>query len=120
MSKRDMTSGWRAWVSMWETQMAAATTIAARMPILFAAGAGSPKAMRETRRMCSEKYAAAVEGTIAAGQEWGKLWMRMPMGQDPGGDLSSIVHAAIKPAQRTCKANALRLGAHRKKPRRRG
>lgn len=100
--------------------MAAARTITARMPILFAAAStGSPKAMRETRRMCSEKYAAAIEGTIAAGQEWGKLWMRMALGQDPGRDLSRIMHAAIKPAQRTCKANARRLGSGRKKSRRR-
>jgi hypothetical protein len=108
-----LTSGWKAMFSAWEDSWAAATTIAARAPMLLSAATGtaSPQALREVRRMYSEKYLAAVEGAMAAGQQWLKLWMRT--GMAPWGEVGRggqrIVQAAMKPARRTAKANARRL-----------
>jgi hypothetical protein len=118
-----MSNDLRHLFSAWETSIAAATTIAARMPILFtAATRGSPKAMREARRMCIEKHTAALEGAIAAGQEWMRFWMRagtMGSWADVQQNMSQIMRAAIAPADRACRANALRLTRRRTRRRRR-
>jgi hypothetical protein len=118
-----MSNDLRYLFSTWETSIAAATTIAARMPILFAAAtSGSPKAMREARRMCTEKHTAAVEGAIAAGQEWMRLWMRAgAMGSwvEAQQGMSQIMRAAMGPANRVCRANAQRLTRRRTRRRRR-
>lgn len=107
-------------LSAWQTSLAAATTIAARTPILFtAAFTGSPKAVRESRRMVTEKAAAVAEGAMAASQAWGALWLQMATGfarpSQLARGLTSVMNAAVAPAQRTCKANARRLSRRRKK-----
>ena len=103
----------------WQTSLDAATTIAARTPILMSAAlTGSPKAMREVQRMVSEKTAAAVQGALAAGHAWTTFWLSLAS-LNPSvsfhDHLAAITDAALAPARRTCRANARRLTRTKKR-----
>src|SRR5205823_2440843 len=103
-----------AGIDAWQTSLAAATTIAARTPIIMTAAlTGSPKAVRETRRMVTEKAAAAVEGAIAAGGGWTSLGPRGAGGGRRRGRIGKGMPAgaaaAAAPGRRKCRANARRL-----------
>lgn len=105
-------------LAAWRTPLAAWTTIAARTPILATAAlTGSPKAMREVRRMVSEKALAAVAGGLAAQRAWLAAWLRGPGLRVGPSDLyrhtSAIMKAATSPAERACRANARRLTMRR-------
>jgi hypothetical protein len=108
-------------LDFFETSTAAAATIGARMPILFnAATTGSPRAVKESQRMVTEKAQAALEGASAAGAAAFDLWLRAATGMStPGADAwFKVAEAAFAPTRRACHANARRLSAPRKRRRR--
>lgn len=100
-----------------ETSIAAAITIAARTPVLFASlGPGPRKAAdaAEAQRMVVEKMEAVMEGAAAAQIAMLTLWGRMLFGSVTGPTalahgLADVAHAATSPAHRRVKANARRL-----------
>lgn len=101
------------------TSLAAANTIAARMPLLWtAAFTGSPHALQESQRMITEKAQAALQGAAAAGLAASRLWfqaltsMSFPSPQA----WARVSDAALAPAQRVCRANARRLSPRRRRP----
>ena len=90
-------------------------TIAARLPI-FAGCLFMPSqlAMTERNMACSEKAAAAMEGTVAASMEWQEAMLRHALrGATPAGlahDMLRVMNKGAGPARRRVKANAKRLG----------
>ena len=84
-----------------------------RWPILIAAGMTS-RDSAELNRMVSEKVAAATSGTIAAQTETMRIASRAFTGQKTPHASTAVVSAALKPALRTVKANAKRLGKKRR------
>jgi len=83
-----------------------------RWPILLAAGMTS-RNNAELNRMVSEKAAAAASGAIAAQTETMKIASRALTGKRTPHATTAVVAAALKPALRTVKANAKRLGKKR-------
>jgi hypothetical protein len=65
-------------------------------------------------RMVSEKVAAARVGTIAAQTETMRIASRALTGKKTPHAAAAVVAAALKPALRTVKANAKRLGKKRR------
>jgi hypothetical protein len=96
-------------INAMEAGFAAAVTIAARTPIMWAT-LSSPSAanLGETQRMISEKMEASVEGGIAAGQALCVFWMRAAFGgvrkpADVAIAMSDVANAATRPAhKRVC------------------
>ena len=84
-----------------------------RWPILLAAGTASRDGA-ELERMVSEKVAAARAGTIAAQTETMRIASRALTGKKTPHAAAAVVAAALKPALRTVKANAKRLGKKRR------
>ena len=84
-----------------------------RWPILLAAGTTSRDGA-ELKRMVSEKVAAARAGTIAAQTETMRIASRALTGKKTPHAAAAVVAAALKPALRTVKANAKRLGKKRR------
>lgn len=87
-----------------------------RWPILIAAGMTS-RDSAELNRMVSEKVAAATSGTVAAQTETMRIAARTLTGRKTPHAATTVVAAALKPALRTVKANAKRLGKKRSKKR---
>lgn len=92
--------------------------IAQRLPVLWLEAFGLAKAgaPRESERMVSEKIAATVEGSLAAGVEFNRLWwetsVAMMTGRHPPSAVSGgkrLAHAALAPAARTVRSNVRRL-----------
>ena len=79
---------------------------------LLAAGTASRDGA-ELKRMVSEKVAAARAGTIAAQTETMRIASRALTGKKTPHAATAVVAAALKPALRTVKANAKRLGKKR-------
>jgi hypothetical protein len=107
-------------LEFFETSVAAATTINARLPILYrAAMTGTPTAVRESHRMITEKAQAAVEGATAAGTAALDLWLRAAASMSTPSPAAwlNIMQAGLAPARRTCHANARRLGLPRRRRR---
>ena len=71
----------------------------------------------ELNRMVSEKVAAATSGTVAAQTETMRIASRALTGKKTPHAATAVVAAALKPALRTVKANAKRLGKKRSKKR---
>jgi hypothetical protein len=93
----------------------AATTIAARWPILsgfFAAPTAAAAA--EWNRACTEKVAAASEGALAAWSEWQQLMIRsafrLPSPLALANEMVRVSHRAGQPGRKRVRANAKRLG----------
>lgn len=84
-----------------------------RWPILLAAGMTSRDGA-ELNRMVSEKVAAATSGTVAAQTETMRIASRALTGKKTPHAATAVVAAALKPALRTVKANAKRLGKKRR------
>jgi hypothetical protein len=106
----------------WQTSLAAGTTIANRLPILFdAAVTGSPGALVETQRMAAEKVFAAAMGSFALGTAWYRLALQMSLGRgqvpDPARVTMQLAEAATAPARRACRSNARRLTRKRRRRR---
>ena len=70
-------------------------------------------AVLELTRMVSEKVSAATAGTIAAQTETMRIAARALRGKNTPHASTAVVAAALKPALRTVKANAKRLGKKR-------
>ena len=68
----------------------------------------------ELNRMVSEKVAAATSGTVAAQTETMRIASRALTGKKTSHAATAVVAAALKPALRTVKANAKRLGKKRR------
>ena len=83
-----------------------------RWPILLAAGM-TRRDNAELTRMVSEKVSAATAGTIAAQTETMRIAARALRGKNTPHASTAVVAAALKPALRTVKANAKRLGKKR-------
>jgi hypothetical protein len=84
-----------------------------RWPIFLAAGMTS-RDSAELNRMVSEKVAAATSGTVAAQTETMRIASRALTGKKTPHAATAVVAAALKPALRTVKANAKRLGKKRR------
>jgi hypothetical protein len=84
-----------------------------RWPILLTAGM-TPRNGAELNRMVSEKVAAATSGTAAAQAETIRIASRAVRGKKTPHAATAVVTAALKPALRTVKANAKRLGKKRR------
>jgi hypothetical protein len=67
--------------------------------------------------MVSEKVAAATSGAVAAQTETMRIASRALTGKKTPHAATAVVAAALKPALRTVKANAKRLGKKRSKKR---
>jgi len=80
-----------------------------RWPILLASGM-TRRDKAELTRMVSEK---ATAGTIAAQTETMRIAARALRGKNTPHASTAVVAAALKPALRTVKANAKRLGKKR-------
>ncbi len=93
----------------------ATVTIAARTPGLMAAGFDpTGQGAEEIRLMVQEKIVAAHEGALAAHVAWGSFLIRAAFGAVSSPDhvsqaLVDIAEAALAPAHRQVRANALRL-----------
>jgi len=93
----------------------AAITIAARTPILFAQGFNpTADSTRETHQMVQEKVSAMFEGAMAAQKAWANFFVRAAFGgvrtaDDVSLGMASVAGAALRPAQRSVRANAKRL-----------
>jgi hypothetical protein len=86
-----------------------------RWPILIAAGMTS-RDSAELNRMVSEKVAAATSGTVAAQTETMRIASRAALtGKRTPHAATAVMAAGLKPALRTVKANAKRLGKKRSK-----
>jgi hypothetical protein len=97
-----------------------AVTLWHRLPMLaFASLAPSPATRKETTRMISEKAAAVVEGSVAAGAELMKAATRAAAGRlsskQVGDAAVAVTAAAMKPAFRRVRGNAHRLSRPRSK-----
>jgi hypothetical protein len=102
------------------TSLAAATTIGARLPLLWSAAlTGSPGAVQESQRMVSEKTQAALQGATAAGLAASRLWLQAltSMSFPSPQAWARVSQAALAPAHRVCRANARRLGPRRRRHR---
>jgi hypothetical protein len=84
-----------------------------RWPVFLAAGMTS-RDSAELNRMVSEKVAAATSGTVAAQTETMRIASRALTGKKTPHAATAVVAAALKPALRTVKANAKRLGKKRR------
>lgn len=93
--------------------LAAWTTIAMRMPALAAESMSGHPPSAETRRMVSEKVAAAAQGALNGALESTKLASRIMTGRADAATLAAglldVAEAMGKPAQRKVRANAKRL-----------
>ncbi len=92
----------------------ATVTIAARTPGLMAAGFDlTGQGVREIGIMVQEKIVAAHEGALAAQMAWGSFLIRAAFGRVSPDHVShalvDVVEAALAPAHRQVRANALRL-----------
>jgi len=93
----------------------AAVTVAARIPGLLTQGFDPTGVkMRESYRMVHEKASAVCEGAVAAQLAWGGFLLKMALGgvrtpDDVSLGLARVAHAAVTPAHRTVRANAVRL-----------
>ena len=93
----------------------ATVTIAARTPGLMAAGFDpTGQGAWGIRHMVEEKIAAAHEGALAAQMAWGSFLIKAAFGgvSSPhhiSHALVDIVEAALAPARRQVRSNALRL-----------
>lgn len=92
----------------------ATVTIAARTPGLMAAGFDlTGRGAEELRLMVQEKIDAAHEGALAAQLTWGSFLIRTAFGASSPDHVSQalidVVEAALAPAHRQVRANALRL-----------
>lgn len=93
----------------------ATVTIAARTPGLMAAGFDTTGlGAHEIRLMVEEKIAAAHEGAWAAQMAWGSFLIKAAFGGVSSPDhlshaLVDFAEAALAPARRQVRANALRL-----------
>ncbi|MBS7804024.1 hypothetical protein KIH24_05485 [Rhizobiales bacterium TNE-4] len=102
-------------LAAFETSLAASVTIAARWPILLQTmHAPSRTSVAETRLMVDEKFAAMVEGAVAAQLATLSLAGKMMRGEiRHAGDLvratTETMTVALKPARRRVVANAKRL-----------
>ena len=105
----------RAQMQAFETAVAAGTTIAFRLPMLWAEMlTGNHPAPAEKRRMVQEKVKAASDGAMAAGLEWSRLWWRAMSGNaltpaQTGAAMLRVAEAAARPARSRAKRNATRL-----------
>ncbi len=105
---------YRLWWEAVETQSAAWTTIAMRLPHLAKEGLrpGRPPS-RETQKMVAEKVVAAAEGareaSIASARIAGKMMMRPVGATEFAVDVLNVAEAAARPARQRVKANAARL-----------
>jgi hypothetical protein len=103
-----------------EAGFAAAVTIAARTPIMWATlSRPSAANLGETQRMISEKMEASMEGGLAAGQALCLVWMRAAFGgmrkpADFALAMSDVAAAATRPAHKKVRANAKRLTRSRR------
>jgi hypothetical protein len=91
-----------------------AVTLWHRLPMLaFASLSPSAKTRKEATRMISEKAAALVEGSVAAGAEVMKAATRAATGRlsskEAGAAAVAVTAAAMKPAFRRVRGNAHRL-----------
>jgi hypothetical protein len=108
---------YRLWWEAVETQSAAWTTIAMRLPHLAQQGLrpGRPPS-RETQKMVAEKVAAAAEGareaSIASARLAGKMLTRPLRATELAVDVLKVAEAAARPAKQRVKANAARLTRH--------
>lgn len=95
-----------------------AVTVNARLPILAGCFFLPTKSgLDEWHEAVTEKMAAAVEGTLAAGGEMGSALLRSAF-QPPtpvglAGDLVRVLDKAAHPARARAKANALRFSQAR-------
>jgi hypothetical protein len=92
----------------------ATVTIAARTPGLMAAGFDATgQGAEEIRLMVQEKIDAAHEGALAAQVSWGSFLIRAAFGGSSPDHVSQalvdVAEAALAPAHRQVRANALRL-----------
>ncbi len=93
----------------------ATVTIAARTPGLMAAGFDlTGQGVREIGMMAQEKIVAAHEGALAAQMAWGSFLIKAAFGGVSSPDhvspaLVDVAEAALAPAHRQVRANALRL-----------
>ena len=93
----------------------ATVTIAARTPGLMAVGFDpTGQGAWGIRLMVEEKIAAAHEGALAAQMAWGSFLIKAAFGgvsspQHVSHALVDIVEAALAPARRQVRSNALRL-----------
>jgi hypothetical protein len=93
----------------------ATVTIAARTPGLIAAGFDpTGQSAQEIGMMVQEKIVAAHEGALAAQMAWGSFLIRVAFGGVSSPDhvsqaLVDVAEAALAPAHRQVRANALRL-----------
>jgi len=95
-----------------EVTLAAAETIARRLPVLWwGLMWPSPAAHAEVRHMVIEKQLAAAEGLVAVQAQWLKL-MLTPWWHWPS---AGLAEAAAAPAARRVKANARRLRGRRRR-----
>ena len=88
-------------------------TLWCRCPIFLGAGMAS-RDSAELNRMLSEKVAAAMSGTVAVQTETIRIASRAFTGKKTPHAATVVVAAALKPALRTVKANAKRLGKKRR------
>ena len=72
----------------------------------------SPQQRAEARQMVTEKIAAGAEGAMIASLQMQREWFAAftTKGWRPGAAQKRVASAALRPAQRTVKANARRLG----------
>jgi len=87
-----------------------------RWPILITTGKTS-RDSAELNRMVSEKVAAATSGAVAAQTETMRITAMALTGKTTPHAATAVLAAALKPALRTVKANAKRLGKKRSKKR---
>jgi hypothetical protein len=98
----------------------AAVTIAARTPMLLTQGVNpSADQARETRKMVQEKVNAAYEGAMAAQFAWTSFMIKAVFGgvrsaNDVSLGFANVAEAAMRPAQRSVRANAKRLSRRSK------
>ena len=102
----------RAWMGAWFAGLDAMTTIAARLPIIAADPTGA-----EARRMVSEKWVAAGQGSFAASMQLARLAMG-PAVRGPVAAAQAalgVAEAAARPARKRVRANAARLSRRKRR-----
>ena len=102
-------------VNLWMDGLATAATLSVRVPQLMS-GTMTPA---ETRRMVSEKLAAAQTGWMAAATAATQAALAEPSSSPKvlAARSLSVLDAAVRPASRTVRANAKRLTGLRSRPR---
>ena len=97
-----------AWTDLFATGVATATTLSVRVPQLML---GS-MSQAESRRMVTEKVAAAAEGFVAGSTATVRIMskrMTRPAPSEAFQDVMEIAEAATRPARCRVKRNAVRL-----------